>query len=122
MNRARFDLALEKIEPTNWKRFEEFSSAFLVGDYPNLRTVAAPSGDEGRDAELFSPQSEPEVVLQYSVTKDWPTKLRGTLRKVKSNLSGAKVLIYVTNQKIGAAADARTRHTSQGARCARSSA
>ncbi len=108
MNRPRLELALEKLQPTNWKRFEEFASAFLVTDYPNLRTVATPSGDEGRDAELFSPD-ETQTVLQYSVTTQWASKIRITATTICKNFPDAKVLIYVTNQQIGAAADALKR-------------
>lgn len=79
--------------------------SLLLTIYPKLRTVASPSGDEGRDAELFSPEANPEVVLQYSVTKDWPAKIRATIKKIKANLPSASVLIYVTNHQIGAAAD-----------------
>ena len=105
MSRPRLELALEKLEPANWKRFEEFASAFLVTDYPNLRTVATPSGDQGRDAELFS-SDETQTVLQYSVTHQWASKIRTTATTVHKNFPDAKVLVYVTNQQIGAAADA----------------
>src|SRR5713226_3771789 len=67
MERARLKLALDRLEAEHWSRFEQFASEFLVSDYPNLRTVASTSGDQGRDAELFSPDGLPSVVLQYSV-------------------------------------------------------
>ncbi|MCQ8128453.1 hypothetical protein [Methylomonas rivi] len=105
LHRKRFTLALERIQPTDWARFEQFASAFLTSEFDNLRTVASPSGDEGRDAELFSPTSEPEIVLQYSVTKHWTTKIRDTAKKVKKNLTHARQLLYVTNQQIGADGD-----------------
>lgn len=105
MSRPRFALALERLQGSDWKRFEDFASAFLTSDYPNLRTVASPSGDEGRDAELFSPAGDTAVVLQYSVSKDWAAKIRKTVRKIKANLPEAKILVYVTNQQIGAVAD-----------------
>jgi len=111
MNRARFQLALEKLEPSNWKRFEEFASAFLTTEFAKLRTVASPSGDEGRDAELFSAEGDPTIVFQYSVAKAWAAKVRATITKIKANLPGTSLLIYVTNQQIGAAADDLKRET-----------
>lgn len=105
MRRERLELALEQLAPAQWERFEQFASEFLVSDFPNLRTVASPSGDEGRDAELFGPQGDPGVVLQYSVTKDWAGKINKTAARIQSTLPKAKYLIYVTNQSVGAAAD-----------------
>lgn len=70
MERARLKLALDRLEAEHWSRFEQFASEFLVTDYPKLRTVASASGDQGRDAEIFSPDGLPSVVLQYSVSKD----------------------------------------------------
>ena len=54
MNSKQFAFALDRLQPGDWERFEQFASKFLVFDYPSLRSVAAPSGDEGRDSELFS--------------------------------------------------------------------
>jgi hypothetical protein len=82
---------------------------------PDLRTVASPAGDEGRDAELFSPVDDPTQVLQYSVAKGWDAKIRSTAARISTTIPAAQVLIYVTNQGIGAHADAlkrdlRTKH------------
>jgi hypothetical protein len=71
MSRERLELALEKLAPGQWERFETFASEFLVAEMPDLRTVASPAGDSGRDAELFSPNGVCSQVLQYSVAKDW---------------------------------------------------
>lgn len=105
MNRARLELALEKLAPGQWERFEHFASQFLVAEMPQLRTVASPSGDAGRDAELFSPDGDASQVLQYSVTQDWRTKIRATAKRISETLRSARILIYVTNQKIGADID-----------------
>lgn len=105
MNPKRFDLALERIQPAQWKRFEEFASAFLSSDFPNLRTMAAPSGDRGRDAELFSTKDDPSVLLQYSVTADWNDKIKKTVTKIKQEFPEVSLLVYATNQVIGANAD-----------------
>ena len=64
LHRNRFELALERLDATNWARFEQFASSFLTKDFPNIRTVACPGGDGGRDAELYSPEDESSVVLQ----------------------------------------------------------
>ena len=105
MSSQRFALALERLQPSDWKRFEDLASKFLAAEYPNLRTVASASGDRGRDAELWSPEGEPSVVLQYSVAGDWERKILGTAKKVRAEFTDAKVLIYVTSQLLGAAAD-----------------
>ncbi|HVY23520.1 MAG TPA: hypothetical protein VG962_09230 [Steroidobacteraceae bacterium] len=99
LHRKRFELALERISANDWARFEQFASSFLTSEFDNLRTVASSSGDEGRDAELFSPDGEPSVVLQYSVTPKWKQKISDTAKKVKKNLTEAKYLIYVTNRR-----------------------
>lgn len=68
MANARLSLALERIGPGDWEVFENFASEFLPVEYPALRTTAAPNGDKGRDAELFTIDGVPKVVFQYSVT------------------------------------------------------
>lgn len=105
LHRNRFELALERLNANSWSRFEQFASAFLTKDFPNIRTVASPGGDGGRDAELYSPEDEPTVVLQYSVTPNWKPKIKNTAKRVSTNLCNTRELIYVTNQVIGAKAD-----------------
>lgn len=109
MQRERLQLALERIRPEQWKLFEEFASAFLSTLYPELRTLASPDGDQGRDAELFSYNGKVHTVLQYSVTQRWKEKIRITAQKISKNLSGVRILIYVTNQPILSAADSLKR-------------
>jgi hypothetical protein len=103
--RKRFELALERLESSDWARFERFASAFLTAEFPELRTMANPSGDEGRDAQLYSPADEPAVMLQYSVTEKWATKIRGTAKRLQDTFPNTHQLIYVTNQQIGSKAD-----------------
>ena len=105
MNRKLFDLALELMRPSDWEIFEELSSSFLVSEFPDLRTKANPSGDGGRDSELFEPNGIPNVAIQYSVTKSWKTKIKSTAKRLKETLPSANVLIYLTNQVIGAKGD-----------------
>ncbi|MEW6465694.1 MAG: hypothetical protein AB1434_07335 [Pseudomonadota bacterium] len=96
------ELALERLQPSDWERFERLSSAFLASEFDDLRTVANPGGDEGRDAELFSPLAESTVVVQYSVAADWRAKINKTVRRLKDTIPGTLVLVYATNQVIGA--------------------
>lgn len=105
MKPQRFELALERLHPSQWKRFEDLSSEFLSSEFPSLRTMASPSGDRGRDAELFSPQDDPTVLLQYSVAVNWEDKIKKTVERIKPEFPEASILIYVTNQIIGANAD-----------------
>ena len=105
MYRERLNLALERIRSDQWKIFEEFASAFLTSQYPNLRTVATPSGDQGRDAELFSYDGRFPTVLQYSVSKEWEKKIRDTAKRVSASFPDTIILIYVTNKSILSSAD-----------------
>ena len=105
MNLNLFRLALEHLQPSDWEHFERLSSVFLASEFSNLRTAAAPSGDGGRDSELFCPGEKPFIVAQYSVTKDWKTKIRKTADRLKETLPEVRILIYLSNQQIGGQAD-----------------
>ncbi|MDR3618080.1 MAG: hypothetical protein P4L85_01930 [Paludisphaera borealis] len=104
LSRSRFAFALRELGPGNWERFEQLASTFLSGDFDHIRTMASPSGDRGRDAQLFT-TSEPTTFLQYSVTKDWKTKIRETAKRIREEFPDASLLVYVTNQTIGAEVD-----------------
>lgn len=111
----RLELALERLQSSDWGRFERVASAFLACEFDDLRTVANPGGDEGRDAELFSPLAEPTVVIQYSIATDWRAKINKTVRRLQETIPGALVLVYATNQVVGAEWDTlkkalRTKH------------
>jgi len=115
MIRSRLQLALERLQSSDWNRFERLASAFLATEFDTLRTVASSAGDEGRDAELFSPTSESTVVFQFSVAADWRAKINATVRRLKSTIPDALVLIYMTRQVVGPDADdlkktLRTKH------------
>jgi hypothetical protein len=101
----RLQLALERLQPSDWHRFESLASAFLASEFDDLRTTASASGDDGRDSELFAPATEPKVLLQYSVAADWSGKIRHTVKRIRQTFPDALVLIFVSNQVIGAAAD-----------------
>lgn len=105
MNLNQFKLALERLQSSDWAHFERLSSDFLSTELPSLRTMAAPSGDGGRDSELFSPEGNPMVVIQYSIAKDWRNKVRKTVIRLKGEHPTAKFLIYMSNQQIGGQAD-----------------
>ena len=105
MQRERLQLALERLRPDQWKLFEEFASAFLSVQYPNLRTVASQSGDQGRDAELFSYDGHIQTILQYSVSQDWKSKIHKTAKRISETRPETRILIYVTNQSILSSAD-----------------
>jgi hypothetical protein len=105
MRPERFELVLERLRPSAWERFERLASVFLISDFPDLQTVASPSGDQGRDAFLFAREIEPLVMFQYSVTEAWAPKIRETAKRISATFSHARILIYVTNQAIGTAGD-----------------
>jgi len=103
--RERFDLALDRLDGSHWTLFEELASSFLAADFPNLRTLSVPEGDAGRDATLFAPAGLDSVAIQSSVRQDWSTKVRETARRLRDTFPQTTVLVYVTNQVIGARAD-----------------
>ena len=105
MNKKLFELALDRMLPSDWKHFEELSSQFLVSDFSGIRTMADWGGDGGRDAELFTPNGVSTVVIQYSVTESWGSKIDKTLEKIKKNFPDTRLLIYMTNKVIGAKGD-----------------
>lgn len=105
MSAERFELALKLLKPAQWEQFEQLASRFLSADFPDLRTTASPSGDEGRDAELFSPSGIPTVLVQYSVAADWRSKILRTAKRLVETRPDTRVLIYASNQVIGASAD-----------------
>ena len=105
MSRERFAFALAHSKPSHWELFENLSSAFLAAEFPGLRTVATSSGDKGRDAELFSWEGNPTVMIQYSVAVEWNSKINDTVNTITNNFLDVRVLIYLTNQKIGAKSD-----------------
>ncbi|MBA5872349.1 MAG: hypothetical protein GDA68_20465 [Nitrospira sp. CR2.1] len=105
MNSESLRLALEQLKPDDWRRFEYFASKFLLPGFPNLRSVSGYSNDRGRDGELFSPDGEPTVFLQYSITPKWDQKIRATASKICKTFKEARILIFVSNQEIGARAD-----------------
>ncbi|MEN3541043.1 hypothetical protein AAH991_38425 [Microbispora sp. ZYX-F-249] len=105
MKRERFALALERLEANDGVLFERLASAFAAVELGTLRTVAATSGDGGKDAVLYIPLDDERVVLQYSVTKYAADKIRRTAKRIKSTTPSAIQLIYVTSEEIGIRAD-----------------
>ena len=106
MAAARFKLALEQIESSDWRLFETLAAEFLVSDYPMLRTTASPSGDGGRDGELFAADDFPDVGFQYSVAADWSAKIKRTQKRLKDTFPKIRRIIFVSPRVIGAAGDA----------------
>jgi hypothetical protein len=107
--RERFDLALERLKAADWEQFEHLASTFLASEYNQLRTMAAPSGDGGRDSELFSEIDNQVIAFQYSVTEDWSGKIRRAVKRLADTFPNTKVIVYLTNQIVGAQADALRR-------------
>jgi hypothetical protein len=104
ITQSRFEFALKELGSGNWERFEKLASTFLAGDFDEIRTTASPSGDRGRDSQLYN-TGDPTVMLQYSVTKDWRGKIRNTVERIRGEFLSASALVYVTNQVIGSEAD-----------------
>jgi len=109
----RLQLALERLQPPDWYKFERLASAFLASEFDDLRTTARSAGDEGRDSELFTSEAEVKVLLQYSVSADWAGKIHRTLLRIRETFPGTLVLVFVSNQVIGASADRIKREARQ---------
>lgn len=105
MNSSQFRLALERLQPSDWEHFELLCSQFLASEHSNLRTMASPAGDGGRDSVLFSPEGTPFIAAQYSVTKSWKDKITATVKRIKQYSPEVNFLIFMSNQAIGAQAD-----------------
>ncbi|MEU3115950.1 hypothetical protein ABZ652_17870 [Micromonospora chalcea] len=99
----RFKYALSNLDGRQWRLFEILANTFLSEEFPNLRPLAAAAGDDGMDASLFQATDDPDTVLQYSVRKDWSNKVIETCDRLQITQPDTNVLIYVTNQEIGAA-------------------
>ena len=97
----RFQLALDRLDPTQWRLFERLATVMMSAEFPSIRPVAAMSGDGGIDAMLFCLEDDPSVLLQFSVRKDFATKVDETCKRLRTTHPKALVLIYVTNQEIG---------------------
>ena len=80
MNPNLFRVALDHLQPSDWSTFEVICGQFLLPELGTLRTMAHPQGDGGRDSELFSPDGQPFVAAQYSVTGKWKPKIRQTAK------------------------------------------
>jgi hypothetical protein len=105
ISQSRFLLALGGLKASDWERFEQLASTFLASEWPNLRTMASPGGDGGRDAVLFSPDGISNVVIQYSVQFDWASKINATVKRLQETFPETTILVFVSNQLIGAKAD-----------------
>ena len=102
---ARLKIALTRIEGAQWRLFERLATVFVAEEYPSLRPTAQASGDDGMDATLFQPTDDPDVILQFSIRKDWSNKIKDTCRRLKTTAPTTRVLVYATNQEVGAAAN-----------------
>jgi hypothetical protein len=105
ISQDRLDLALRLLRPTDWERFERLASTFLASEFLGIRTMASAGGDGGRDSELFAPDGKPNVVIQYSVQQRWNDKIRGTVKCLKETFPDSRILIFMSNQQIGAKSD-----------------
>ena len=81
MNRDQFSISLSNLKKSDWERFEELSSSFLSVEFAGLRTMASPSGDGGRDSEIFNPNGVSHIAIQYSVTDNYEDKIKRTVKK-----------------------------------------
>ncbi|MDQ7905323.1 hypothetical protein RB614_12390 [Phytohabitans sp. ZYX-F-186] len=98
----RFKYALSNLDGRQWRLFEILANTFLSEEFPNLRPLAGAAGDDGMDASLFQATDDPATVLQYSVRRDWSNKIIETCDRLQETQPDTNVLVYATNQEIGA--------------------
>jgi hypothetical protein len=96
----RLRFALTHLTSTDWGAFEQLASTFMAADFSELRTIAG-TGDEGRDA-VFESADNPQIVVQYSIVEDWPSKIKRTLKRLAEVGHPCAGLVYVTNRDVGA--------------------
>lgn len=100
---------LTRASGTRWFRLARFRT---VGcGIPGGRLSKSPEQGHGlrrwsRDGALYSPDEDPEVVIQCSVQVDWKGKIKATIERLAETHPDARRLIYATNQHIGARGDA----------------
>jgi len=97
----RFKLALTNVDGAQWRSFERLATVFLAEEYPSLRPMAAASGDGGMDAMIFQPTDDLEVALQFSVRRDWETKITQTCERLRGTAPESRILVFATNQQVG---------------------
>ncbi|WP_309858378.1 hypothetical protein [Leifsonia sp. 1010] len=66
--------------------------------------MAATSGDGGVDATLYVPTDDPDVACQFSLRRDWETKVKQTCERLQATSPETRLLIFMTNLEIGPAA------------------
>src|SRR3546814_10963998 len=60
----RFEFALEQLGPRHWQLLEELARQFLSVEFPELREMALPTGDKGRDGVLWRPDGDATTAIQ----------------------------------------------------------
>lgn len=105
MSQERLELALSMLEGSDWRMFEKFAAIFLADEFLEYRSMASPGGDKGRDGEIYIPESDRTVAVQYSVRKDWSQKITATVQRLQETFPEVRELTYATNQVIGPDAD-----------------
>lgn len=110
----RFKMALSRLDPTQWRLFERLANVFMSSEYSGFRPLASTSGDGGADGLLFAVEEDPSVVLQFSVRRDVRAKIMETCKRLKETYKRGKVLVYVTNQLVGAEATVLGREVREG--------
>lgn len=106
---GRFEFALAHVESSQWHAFERLARVFMADDYREFRTLAAASGDGGRDGMLFYADDEEAVAIQISLAQGWEEKVRKTVARLGNHHPQVREIVYVTNREIGPAADDRRR-------------
>lgn len=87
---------------SDYRDFERFCSALLVGaGYLGLDPLGG-TGDEGRDAIIRSDESGRKICFAYSVRSDWRDKLRIDCRRMHDMGHSPDVLVFVSTQALAA--------------------
>jgi hypothetical protein len=104
ITQERLTLALKQLGPQDGFSFEKFANAFLTADFPALRPVAG-MHDGARDAFIYNDLDLPDSFIQHSVTKDWKTKIKATIKALRKEGHNVRELVYCSPQDIQREAD-----------------
>lgn len=88
---------------SDYRDFERFCSALLVGaGYRGLDPLGG-TGDEGRDAIIRSDESGRKIGFAYTVRSDWRAKLRHDCKRANDMGHAPDVFVFVCTQALSAA-------------------
>jgi NACHT domain len=110
MGASRTRLQLERV--TDFLAFERLCNAVMGRFYRDIEPLGGYK-DKGRDALHYSRRRGVHTIFQYSVRRDWETKLREDLKKIQGHGHQCQDVVFISNQDISAGDRDRALHIVQ---------